>query len=260
MYKTDTVERTLDPDYIPNYLRHAQAAELSQIKQTLLEISKQKKAKLRILDIGVGKARVPLLLSKDADIWERIGFYEGIDNSQACVESAKKITTENGIADKVKIELREAKKIAGLTETYDIILCTYFTAGNFYPSGFSFETDQTVKGKIQTAPTLEENGSFREVFLPAYRSLNPRGELVLGSVYIDNEETRRKQEEFYKKCGMNVITGPEHTFTATKEGFWSQRFTTEKILAYFDFVKPELIRFVSLDKEDFAMMVRIKKV
>jgi segregation and condensation protein A len=46
---------------------------------------------------------------------------------------------------------------------------------------------------------------------------------------------------------------------ATKEGFWSQRFTRGKLYHYLPFVKPSNFQFTALDTYDYAMQVRIKK-
>jgi hypothetical protein len=100
---------------------------------------------------------------------------------------------------------------------------------------------------------------FETIFSHAYKMLNLNGEILIGTCYIDNENARKKQELFYRKIGMTIITGGEDSFTATKERFWSQRFTKEKLYAYFSFVKPEKIAFTKLDTYDYAMQVRIKK-
>ncbi len=58
---------------------------------------------------------------------------------------------------------------------------------------------------------------------------------------------------------MTVITTKDDSFTATKEKFWSQRFTKEKLLSYLSFVPAEKISFTALDTYDYAMQVRIKR-
>ena len=82
---------------------------------------------------------------------------------------------------------------------------------------------------------------------------------MIGACYLDNESTRLKQEESYGKMGMTIITTSADSFTATKEGFWSQRFTKEKLLRYLNFTPPENISFTPLDTYDYAMQVRIKR-
>jgi hypothetical protein len=59
--------------------------------------------------------------------------------------------------------------------------------------------------------------------------------------------------------GMTIITDKHDSFTATKEGFWSQRFTKEKLYNYLSFTNPSQISFTALDTYDYAMQVRIKK-
>jgi hypothetical protein len=90
------------------------------------------------------------------------------------------------------------------------------------------------------------NKKFIEIFSTAYDLLEHGGEIVLGACYIDNDTTRLKQENFYKKLGMAIITDAEDTFTATREKFWSQRFTKEKLYNYFSFVPRERISFTHL--------------
>ncbi|MBC7689699.1 MAG: hypothetical protein H7211_16145, partial [Aquabacterium sp.] len=51
----------------------------------------------------------------------------------------------------------------------------------------------------------------------------------------------------------------EDSFTATKEGFWSQRFSPQKLLSYLSFASPKNISFTPLDTYDYAMQVRVKK-
>jgi hypothetical protein len=51
--------------------------------------------------------------------------------------------------------------------------------------------------------------------------------------------------------GMTIITDAEDSFTATKEKFWSQRFTQEKCILFI-FVEPEKISFTVLDTYDYG--------
>ena len=106
---------------------------------------------------------------------------------------------------------------------------------------------------------LSKNEKFDTIFTFAYEMLNANGEILIGACYIDNENTRKKQELSYKRMGMTVITDTKDSFTATKERFWSQRFTKEKIYSYFEFVKQEKISFTPLDPYNYAMQIRIKK-
>lgn len=252
MYDKDCIGNTLEESHMTEYLKQAQKAEFRELTRIISE-----NHDIDLLDIGVGDARIPISLSKSEDIWDRIRKYDGIDNSPKCIDSARKNIQKEGLDNKVEVITLEAKDIPSLGRKYDLIICTYFTAGNFYPDTFSFETG--LDGQLVKVPDLKRNEAFQQVFRAAYDSLNQDGELVLGSAYVDNEDTRRRQEEFYKKCGMEVISSKNHSFTATKEGFWSQRFTHDKIRDYFNWVNPRQIQFIPLDSYNFAEMIRIKK-
>jgi hypothetical protein len=155
----------------------------------------------------------------------------------------------------VSVYFFEALDLNRWDRKYDLIITTWFTAGNFYPANFPFETYKESGAKAD----LSKNEKFEKVFSNAYNLLQPWGEIIIGACYIDNDRTRKKQEDFYRKAGMTIITGDQDSFTATKERFWSQRFTREKIYSYLHFVLPEKISFIPLDTYDYAMQVRIKK-
>ncbi len=159
------------------------------------------------------------------------------------------------IQDKVSVKFLEANDLNKLDKKFDVIIITWFTAGNFYPDNFPFETYKTSGKRID----LSKNERFHQIFSDAYNLLHNGGEIVIGSCYIDNENTRKKQESFYKKIGMEIITDEEDSFTATKQKFWSQRFTKERLQTYLSFVDPGNIVCTPLDTYDFAMQVRIKK-
>ncbi|MBY0476590.1 MAG: hypothetical protein K2Q24_03025 [Chitinophagaceae bacterium] len=57
---------------------------------------------------------------------------------------------------------------------------------------------------------------------------------------------------------MTIITDELDSFTATKEGFWSQRFTTEKLLRYLSFANAENVIITPLDTYRYAVQVRVK--
>ena len=256
IYETeDTVSRSFDQDFIPEELLQAQWAEFVELKKIITEQFHAKQRPISILDIGMGNARVPKHLCGIPEIWDMIGRYDGIDNAWPCINLSKKIIADLNIADKVSVQFLEAHLIHSLNRSYDLIITTWFTPGNFFPDNFPFDTYQVSKQRLN----LSKNKKFERVFSAAYELLNPGGEIVLGSCYIDNDNTRKKQEAFYKKIGMTIITDAQDEFTATRERFWSQRFTKEKMRNYFSFVSPSKISFTPLDTYDYAMLVRVKK-
>ena len=257
MYSRKEVENTLDDSYMTEYLIQAQWVEMIELKKIINELAKEVCRKLNILDIGIGDGRIPKILSKIKEIWGLIAQYDGIDNSEIMLKKAKLTIESCKLGSKVRVFNLDAKNLLQLKSSYDLILCTYFTAGDFIPEDFSFETDKD--GELKTIFNLDKNNSFERVFHSVLDLLNVGGKLVLGSIYVDTDSTREKQEEFYKRCGMTIITRPTDSFTATKEGFWSQRFTEKRIMDYFDFIKPENIEIRFLDDYNFAQMVIISK-
>jgi hypothetical protein len=251
---TNTVEKSFDLSYISEHLIQAQWAEFIELKKIITEISAAKNTPISILDIGIGNARIPMHLCGIKEIWDRVALYDGTDNAQACIDISNKNIADKGIGNKVAAHLFEATHLNKWQKKYDLVICTWFTPGNFYPDNFSFETYNSTKKTLD----LTKNEKFETVFSAAYNLLNPGGEVLLGACYIDNESTRLKQEESYRKMGMTVITSPKESFTATKEGFWSQRFTKEKLYQYLHFVPQSKIVFTPLDTYEYAMQVRIK--
>ena len=251
----NTVEKSFDLSYISEHLIQAQWAEFIELKKVITELAMVKNAPIHILDIGIGNARIPMHLCGVKEIWEMVAQYDGTDNAQACVDISNKNIADYHIENKANAFLFEATDLNNMQKKYDLVICTWFTPGNFYPNNFSFETYKS-EGQILD---LSKNEKFETVFSAAYNLLNEGGALLLGACYIDNVSTRQKQKESYHKMGMTVITSDKDSFTATKEGFWSQRFTKEKLYNYLHFAEPQKITITPLDTYNYAMQVRINK-
>jgi SAM-dependent methyltransferase len=251
----DTVTHSFDENYLSPYLIQAQWAEFVSLKKVIYELSQRFQRPIRILDIGVGSGRIIQNLHDIPEIWQFVAHYTGTDNADLCLDLASKMVNELDINDKVTLLKLDAVALQQLTETYDLIITTWFTVGNFYPDDFDFENYSRANSKLD----LSINPKFTNIFSKAYDLLTPKGEIVFGACYKDNEGTRLKQEYSYKKMGMTIITSPDDCFTATQERFWSQRFTKEKLYAYLPFVDPQQFAFKDLDTYDYAMQVRIKK-
>lgn len=256
MYDNDnTVRASFDLNYISGYLLQAQWAEFIELKKAIHEIAERQGRPVTILDIGIGNARIPKHLCGIKDIWDKVALYDGTDNAMACVEISNKEIEKLGIGDKVTARFFEATNLDQWKKKYDMVITTWFTAGNFYPDGFPFDTYMKDGKRLD----LTKNKKFTSIFKNAYALLNPGGEIVLGACYLDNEATRKKQEESYLKMGMSIITDSQDSFVATKEGFWSQRFTKEKLYSYLHFADPTKISFIPLDTYNYSMQVRIRK-
>ncbi len=259
----EEVERTLNDDFLTEALLQSRRQELQVLEKRLLALSQRFDASLKIFDIGVGDGYVPLHFGKE--LIERIDEYVGIDNSAQEVAYCQKNIEKAGLSNKTQVfefdatHLDDVSFRKPLPLPFHAVVCTYFTPGNFRPD--EIELKQDASGKITSYPkeVLKKNKKFQKVFSDAYDLLCEGGELILGSTYIDSDATRLKQEEFYKKCGMHVITSADDSFTATQEGFWSQRFTEEKIYSYLDWVPRKQVEIVPLNGDNFSRMIVIKK-
>jgi hypothetical protein len=256
MYDNDQiVQKSFDVTFLSEYLIQAQWAEFIELKKIITEVADRKQAPVSILDIGIGNARIPSHLCGIKEIWDRIASYDGTDNAQACVDLAIRAIENLQIQNKVSVYFFDATNLGNWSKGYDLVIATWFTAGNFYPENFPFDSYQELGTKLD----LGKNEKFETIFKNAYSLLNTGGEIVIGSCYIDKDSTRKKQEESYIKMGQTIITNKNDSFTATKEGFWSQRFTKDKLRHYLRFVDPAKISFTPLDTYDYAMQVRIRK-
>jgi SAM-dependent methyltransferase len=246
------------------YHQQAQWGELLRLKEVIGEVHNARKHQLRILDIGIGFGRIPRLLSR-VDTWEKIAEYIGIDISEFSVATSKRIITSLGIADKVEVILFDATKLSTCLhgdfwkEKFDVALCTYFTAGDFQPGEITLQTAENGLIADYDINALEPNKNFVAVFKGAYQLLRDNGRIVIGSAYRDSDLARRIQEDFYRKCGMTVITTSKDPFTATKQGFWSQRFDKGRIYDYLSWVPSNKIRILPLDDYDFALTIVIDR-
>lgn len=249
------VETSFDLNYISEHLLQAQWAEFVELKKVITNVSNQQNRPISILDIGIGNARIPKHLCGVKEIWDRIVRYDGTDNAAACIKISTETIHRLKIEDKVGVHLFEATNLKNWQQQHDLIIITWFTAGNFYPDNFKFDAYENNKQILN----LSTNEKFTHIFKSACDLLLPGGEIVLGACYLDTPATRLKQEESYKKMGMTVITKPEDSFTATREGFWSQRFTQQKLETYLSFTAKENIIITPLDTYDYAIQVRIKK-
>ncbi len=251
----NTVEKSFDLNYISEHMIQAQWAEFIELKKIITELFVKRNAPISIFDIGMGNARIAKHLSGVKEMWAMVDHYDGTDNAQACIDIANETTKALSINDKVSTHLLEATELSSWHKKYDLVICTWFTPGNFYPDGFNFSNYDS----INTPLDLSTNKKFDTVFTQAYKLVKPGGKLLLGACYHDNDATRLKQEASYRKMGMTIITKPTDRFTATKEGFWSQRFTKEKLYNYLHFARPENINMVELDTYQYAFQVSIVK-
>ena len=247
------VKDTFTESNLSEYLLQAQWAEFVELKKVIVELYKKKKSPLKVLDIGIGDARILKHLVGIKEVWDAIEHYHGIDAAQNCINISNKIIKDLKIEKKASVQLLDAVKLKDLNQKYDLIISTWFTVGNFYPFDFDFKNFKSGEFDMST------NDKFTMILKQAYELLNPNGELIIGSMYIDNDETRKHQEDAYRNFGWKVITDERDCFTASKDGWWSQRYTKQRVYDYLTFIPKEKISFIPLDTYNYAMMVRIKK-
>jgi len=264
MYDSENARRTLDPKYMLPCHRQAQWAEITKLKEIIGEVYSTLKRPLSIFDIGIGYARVPIWLSR-VPTWDKIAKYVGIDVSKYCITQSRRVISRKKIANKVEVVQFDAinlnKSSADFLKKskYDLVVCTYFTAGDFKPNEIKLEAKENGLIVDYDINALKPNKNFNAVFTGAYDLLKEKGKIVIGSIYWDNSYVRKLQEDFYKTCGMAVITSSKDLFTATKEGFWSERFDQPRILSYLSWVPRNKIELIPLDDYSFAFMVIIHK-
>ena len=245
------VEDTFTESNLSEYLIQAQWAEFIELKKAIMELYRKKKSPLTVLDIGIGDVRILKHLVGIKEIWKMIKHYEGIDVSQNCIDISNKVIKNLKISKKTNVKLLDAVTLKGLNKKYDLIISTWFTVGNFYSFDFDFKN-------FEHGQDMPKNDKIETIFKQAYGMLNSNGEIIMGSLYIDNDETRKKQEDSYKAFGWDVITNKKDAFTATKAGWWSLRFTKKRVYDYLSFIPKNKFSFIQLDTYNYAMMVRIK--
>lgn len=255
MYGSEEVDKTFDEGFLSPELIHAQWAEFTELRRIISRLTLEAGRPIKILDIGMGNARIPVELSKVPAMWDKIGQYDGIDNSEESLDSGIEQIKRSNISDKVRAILLDAKDLSSLEREYDMVTMTWFTAGNLYPENFDFEKYPNGEdGRLD----LTEHPKLTSIFSNAYKLINPGGSLVVGSYYVDNGSTRKMQEGFYKKCGWEITTDKDDRFTATKSGWWSQRYTKADWKRYLPFLGEDQLAFTALDPYEYAMMLEIR--
>lgn len=246
------VKDTFTEGNLSEYLLQAQWAEFVELKKIICELYNRKNKPLKILDIGIGAARILKHLVGLDEIWNKVSSYKGIDIAQNCIHISNKVISDLNVQNKVEVQLLDAINLDSIEEKYDLIISTWFTVGNFYPTNFNFEN-------FKPGFDMSNNDKFTTILGKAYNLLSENGELIIGSMYIDVPETRIKQEDSYKHFGWTVITDKRDCFTATKDGWWSQRYTKQRVFDYLNIIPQENFSFIALDTYDYAMMVKILK-
>ncbi len=264
VYDGEHAQRTLEARFMTPYHKHAQWAEFTKLKEVIGEAYNIRRQPLMFFDIGIGYARIPVWLSRVAT-WNKVARYVGIDISRHCVAQSRRIISAKKIANKVEVVKFDAVNLytryAEFLESgrYDLIVCTYFTAGDFKPDKIRIQAKEDGLIADYDIGLLEPNKDFVAVFKGAYNLLRDKGKIVIGSIYYDSDFVREIQENFYRDCHMTVITSSKDQFAATREEFWSERFDEKRIYEYLSWIPQDKIQIIPLDDYNFALMVVINK-
>jgi SAM-dependent methyltransferase len=197
----------------------------------------------KIADIGCGNGYhavtlAPVLL-----------LYHGFEISPAIAETAQSQWRKENI-DNAQIFLGNAAEAPLNDEFYDVVLCLYFTPGNF--------RDRSDDLSLYSDAYLDRNPQFIRVVSHFYRAMKIGGSMFL-TIYKDTPEAEATQIDFYENTGQHVVTAPGSRFVATAEGFWSARWTRESMLSNLGEcgISPDRVMFDDLNA--IAWLVEIKK-
>jgi len=206
-YEAESVQKTLDNSYVP-----APILEARQVQDRLLE-ERFKGLPLAIADIGCGDGYHGEIFGPSAK------SYHGFEISS---EMARKAREKFKHIEGAKVFEGDASKFYLAPNTYDVVWSLYFTAGNFRGE-FADLSDYT-------DDYLDKNPAFIGIIGNFFRSLKVGGKLFM-CVYKDSPLTEATQRTFYKQTGQTVLTPLGSRFVATKENFWSVRWTEASMLS-----------------------------
>jgi hypothetical protein len=173
MYDNEnTVRGSFDLNYVSEYLIQAQWAEFIELKKAIHEVATRKKLR-NYTRYWNRQCKNTQTFERNKGHLEEVAFYDGTDNAMSCVEISKNEIKRLNIEDKVAVHFFDAVNLDKWTKKHDIVITTWFTAGNFNPDDFSFDTYKNSDKRLD----LTTNKKFSSVFSKAYDLLNPMGKL-----------------------------------------------------------------------------------
>jgi len=226
-YESESVQKTLDNQYVPKPILEA------RLLQDKVLAERFKGLKINIADIGCGDGYHGETFAPDCNV------YHGYEISKEMVKKTGQRWAENGLENANVVEC-DAGKVELKPDFYDVAWSLYFTSGNFRD-----EFDDIAK---YDDAYLDKNPKFIAIISNFYDALKKGGKLFL-TVYKDKSETEAAQRKFYGDTGQTVITPLGSRFVASKENFWSVRWTKESMLSNLAGcgIKPEQVIFNDLN-------------
>jgi SAM-dependent methyltransferase len=234
-YQNRVVQNTLNPDFYPALLQEAVDREY----ELLDAMDWSEKV---VLDIGCGEGRHGL---RYAPLCQR---YIGVDISEDMTNATRKRWQEAGL-ENTTIIFGDADNINFEGESIDRAMSLFFTPGNFRKENFDVSN-------YDLEEDVNKNPKFKAITSNLYRALKPGGELLL-TVYKDKEETREMQKHVYTITGMHVNSKDTDPFVSTEEGFWSVRWTKERMISIMEQVGISKSQVNFIDLNDISWMVRV---
>jgi hypothetical protein len=148
-------------------------------------------------------------------------LYHGFEISPAIAETPQ-ILWQREKMNAARIFVGDVTEAELKDEFYDVVLCLYFTPGNF--------RDKSDDLSLYSDAYLNRNPRFIKVMSRFCGALKSGGSMFL-TIYKDTPEAEAAQIDFYENTGQHVLTTPGSRFVATAEGFWSVRWTQNSMLS-----------------------------
>lgn len=236
-YEDESVQKTLVDSYVPAPILQARKT------QDKIIIERFKGKKLNIADIGCGDGYHGEIFAPDAVC------YHGYEISSEMANKTRERWKTNGL-NNAEVFQGDAGSMALESDKYDIAWSLYFTSGNF--------RDEFDDIRKYDDAYLDKNPKFIKIISNFYKALKTGGKIFL-TVYKDCPKTEAAQRKFYKDTGQTVITPLGSRFVATKENFWSVRWTERSMLSNLNEcgIKPEQVVFNDLN--EVSWLVEITK-
>ncbi len=231
------VLQSLESAYITPAIRQARE------KQDEILIQRFQGKPFAIADIGCGTGHHGLIFGSGCS------SYHGFEISTEIAEIARLRWQQQGL-DNCRIFLGDVTQTKLQDNFYDLVLCMYFTPGNFrdFSEDLSIYDDQY----------LDNNPVFIKIFSDFYQALKPAGLMFL-TIYKDLPVTEAAQYDFYKKTGQHVVTPPGSRFVVTAENFWSVRWTRASLLSNLQGCGIAEKDVLFHDLNEIAWLIEIKK-
>lgn len=235
--ENEAVKRSLESSYCPEPIRQARERQDRMLSERL------RPGPYKIADIGCGNGYHGVMLAPVSLL------YHGFEISPAMAETARANWQKENI-DNARIFVGEAADAPLDDDFYDVVLCLYFTPGNF--------RDQLDDLGLYSDAYLDRNPQFIRVMSRFYSAMKIGGSMFL-TIYKDAPEAEAAQIDFYENTGQHVVTPPGSRFVATAEGFWSARWTRDSMLSNLSEcgISPDNVAFNDLNA--IAWLVEIGK-